>query len=62
MSDKCKTCKKPIQDAFKPFCSKRCSDVDLHRWLKGNYVIAGNDGEAAIPANDADPDRDPDLY
>jgi endogenous inhibitor of DNA gyrase (YacG/DUF329 family) len=25
--------------AFKPFCSKRCADVDLQRWLSGRYAI-----------------------
>ncbi len=29
------------QRAYDPFCSKRCADVDLHRWLKGSYVIPG---------------------
>lgn len=24
---------------YKPFCSKRCADVDLHRWLGGVYAI-----------------------
>ena len=27
--------------AYDPFCSRRCADVDLHRWLKGSYVIPG---------------------
>jgi uncharacterized protein len=33
---------------FRPFCSKRCADVDLGRWLKGNYAIpaAGTDEES----------------
>ena len=26
---------------YEPFCSRRCADVDLHRWLKGTYVIPG---------------------
>lgn len=29
-----------------PFCSERCADVDLHRWLSGAYVVAGDDGGA----------------
>ena len=58
----CKICnKKPQSNDFSPFCSKRCADVDLGRWLKGGYAIAGRDGEASIPAND-NPDADPDLY
>jgi endogenous inhibitor of DNA gyrase (YacG/DUF329 family) len=37
----CAMCGKPVDAAFKPFCSKRCANLDLHRWLKGSYVIAG---------------------
>ncbi len=36
---KCAICGKPAQDKFKPFCSARCRDVDLNRWLKGIYAI-----------------------
>jgi hypothetical protein len=36
---KCALCGKPQDATFKPFCSKRCADVDLSRWLKGNYTI-----------------------
>jgi uncharacterized protein len=33
-----------LQDArFRPFCSKRCADIDLGRWLKGTYVIASDE-------------------
>ncbi|AEQ50448.1 hypothetical protein KKY_405 [Pelagibacterium halotolerans B2] len=31
---------------FHPFCSARCADVDLNRWLKGNYVIPGKTSSA----------------
>ena len=37
----CVTCGKPRDAKYDPFCSKRCADVDLHRWLKGVYVIPG---------------------
>jgi endogenous inhibitor of DNA gyrase (YacG/DUF329 family) len=37
----CPICAKPAAAGHKPFCSKRCADVDLHRWMKGAYVIAG---------------------
>ena len=33
------------REAYDPFCSKRCADVDLHRWLKGSYVIPGAKAE-----------------
>jgi endogenous inhibitor of DNA gyrase (YacG/DUF329 family) len=58
MKDKCPTCKKPSQEAYKPFCSKRCADIDLGRWLNGSYAIAGRDGEAAVAANDSNPVAD----
>ena len=37
----CPICGKPREARYDPFCSRRCADVDLHRWLKGNYVIPG---------------------
>jgi endogenous inhibitor of DNA gyrase (YacG/DUF329 family) len=30
---------------YRPFCSKRCADVDLHRWLGGVYAIPGKPEE-----------------
>jgi len=38
----CPNCGKPREPRYDPFCSKRCADVDLHRWLKGGYVIPGD--------------------
>ena len=35
----CPTCGKPAIERYRPFCSKRCADVDLHRWLSGSYAI-----------------------
>ena len=37
----CANCGRPQLAAYKPFCSKRCADVDLARWLKGSYAIPG---------------------
>ena len=45
---KCAICGKPQDEAYRPFCSKRCADIDLGRWFKGNYSIPGG------PADDAD--------
>ena len=36
---KCVICGKPQDAGYRPFCSKRCADVDLHRWLSGGYAI-----------------------
>ena len=30
----CPICKKPVDPAYRPFCSKRCADVDLQRHMK----------------------------
>jgi endogenous inhibitor of DNA gyrase (YacG/DUF329 family) len=38
-SKKCPICGKPATAATQPFCSERCKDLDLHRWLSGSYVI-----------------------
>ncbi len=38
---RCTACGKPQDAKFKPFCSKRCANIDLNRWLKGAYAIAG---------------------
>jgi endogenous inhibitor of DNA gyrase (YacG/DUF329 family) len=35
----CAVCGKPQSPEFKPFCSRRCADVDLQRWFAGSYAI-----------------------
>lgn len=35
----CPICQKPTEKAFRPFCSKRCADIDLAKWLGGGYAI-----------------------
>lgn len=49
---KCPICSAQAAAAFKPFCSKRCADVDLHRWLSGGYAIP------AVEADDVDGEDD----
>ncbi len=39
----CPTCGAPPIHAVRPFCSKRCADVDLGRWLQGVYAIPAVD-------------------
>ena len=36
---KCPECGKPADIAFRPFCSKRCADLDLGRWLNEDYRV-----------------------
>ena len=36
---RCPICGTAVEVAFKPFCSKRCADIDLNRWLTGVYAV-----------------------
>ncbi|MDH5749170.1 MAG: DNA gyrase inhibitor YacG [Rhodospirillales bacterium] len=40
---KCPLCGKPEDREFRPFCSKRCADLDLGKWLKEDYRIPSED-------------------
>ena len=51
---RCPICGKPVDQAFRPFCSKRCADLDLSRWLKGAYVIEGVESGEEGPAQTDD--------
>lgn len=35
----CAICGRPSAAPYRPFCSKRCADVDLNRWLGEQYRI-----------------------
>ena len=40
----CPICRRnPTSPDYKPFCSRRCADVDLQRWLSGAYVLPADD-------------------
>jgi uncharacterized protein len=47
----CPICGKPPAPGVRPFCSRRCADVDLHRWLAGRYAIpaAADEDEEGLP-------------
>lgn len=45
----CPICSKDTVEKFRPFCSKRCADIDLGKWMTGAY---------AIPSQDPDDDDD----
>lgn len=42
----CPICKRPAEPALKPFCSERCADIDLGRWLSDRYAIPTEEDEA----------------
>lgn len=54
----CPICGRPAVDRFRPFCSRRCADVDLHRWLSGVYAVPAveEDGPAVSskPGSESD--------
>jgi endogenous inhibitor of DNA gyrase (YacG/DUF329 family) len=59
---RCPICGKARSVEFRPFCSRRCADIDLSRWLKGTYAIPvteddDEDGEDAAgePGQDPEP-------
>ena len=37
---RCPICGKPASERHRPFCSTRCTNIDLGRWLDGNYRVA----------------------
>jgi endogenous inhibitor of DNA gyrase (YacG/DUF329 family) len=54
MGGRCPICGKPRSEKYRPFCSLRCADIDLGRWLKGEYAFPGvpeldEDEEGARP-------------
>ena len=56
----CPVCERPAAAAHAPFCSARCKDVVLNRWLQGAYVIPGRaEDEAGGPARAGDADDAP---
>lgn len=55
----CPICRRAAQPRFKPFCSPRCAQVDLGRWLGGGYTIPGSDGDAFADEDAGDPQEIP---
>ncbi len=43
MTTHCPICARPTEQAVRPFCSRRCADVDLKRWLSEDYVLPGTE-------------------
>lgn len=35
----CPICRKPVVAAYRPFCSGRCADIDLGKWITGAYAL-----------------------
>lgn len=41
----CPICEKPTEPRYRPFCSRRCADIDLGRWFNGGYAIQTDEPE-----------------
>ncbi|MEJ6789816.1 DNA gyrase inhibitor YacG [Brevundimonas sp. BR2-1] len=51
----CPICRRhPADEKYKPFCSRRCADVDLQRWFTGGYVLPDSGGD--VPTDDGEED------
>jgi endogenous inhibitor of DNA gyrase (YacG/DUF329 family) len=46
---RCPICGRPAAKDALPFCSPRCRDVDLNRWLTGTYVVPGSENDEEDP-------------
>ncbi len=49
----CPICKRKTDPDYRPFCSKRCADVDLSRWMTGSYAVPSDDPDDIEEALDA---------
>ena len=43
MNIKCPLCSKQAQESWRPFCSKRCKEIDLGRWFSETYSLPSED-------------------
>jgi endogenous inhibitor of DNA gyrase (YacG/DUF329 family) len=48
----CPICGKPADAVLRPFCSKRCADIDLGRWLKEGYRVPTGEGPSEDESGD----------
>jgi uncharacterized protein len=59
---KCPICGAPSELEQRPFCSRRCADVDLSRWLRGAYVIQGSSQDDDEDGDGADAPPEPPIH
>ena len=39
----CPLCQQPVEALYRPFCSRRCAQLDLGKWLTGSYAIRSHE-------------------
>jgi uncharacterized protein len=54
----CPICKKPSQPKFHPFCSSRCADADLSKWLGGTYAVPAVETDDMTEMGDREDPKD----
>ena len=57
----CPICKTPSVHKYHPFCSARCADIDLHRWLGGQYAVPAVEQPDFADNMPAPPEEDPET-
>jgi uncharacterized protein len=55
----CPICARETDAKYKPFCSRRCADIDLGKWLTGSYAIPAEAIDDENPVDDEEPLRRP---
>jgi len=55
----CPICAREPDAKYRPFCSRRCADVDLAHWLRGDYAIPAESIDDENPADPAEPPARP---
>ena len=56
----CPVCGKPAEAAYRPFCSRRCADVDLGRWFNEDYRIPAPEADGG-PDDDTETEAEDDV-
>ncbi|MEO0402805.1 MAG: DNA gyrase inhibitor YacG [Pseudomonadota bacterium] len=51
----CPICHEDMVKEYRPFCSRRCADIDLSRWMTGGYAMPSEREEDQTPPEDAAP-------
>ena len=58
----CPICGRETDPKYRPFCSRRCADVDLGRWLTGGYAIPVEEAEDDAPEDEEGREDRPDRH
>lgn len=53
-TSRCPTCGRPSQQRYRPFCSGRCADIDLHGWLSEKFRLPAQEDESEPTQHDPD--------